>query len=113
MAHRPQQFSLVDAVGFGWQFGEDSTFWDVELKKAGGYFAYRSGSPAMAMERMLQHSTCQIFGTYCKDLIAMLKDPHAWRSFAIKLEAIKTFQICFSYFQISQIPKAHNKILTF
>uniref|UniRef100_A0A0D3BZ92 Uncharacterized protein n=1 Tax=Brassica oleracea var. oleracea TaxID=109376 RepID=A0A0D3BZ92_BRAOL len=34
-------------MGLDGQFGEDSTFWDAELKKAGGYFAYRSGSTAM------------------------------------------------------------------
>ncbi|KAL0696176.1 hypothetical protein Bca4012_063356 [Brassica carinata] len=28
-----------------------------------------------AMENMLQHSTCQSFGTDCKDLIAMIKEP--------------------------------------
>ncbi|XP_056841698.1 uncharacterized protein LOC130494888 [Raphanus sativus] len=31
-----------------------------------------------AMENMLQHSTCQNFGTDCKDLITMIKEPHAW-----------------------------------
>uniref|UniRef100_A0A0D3AYW0 RNase H type-1 domain-containing protein n=1 Tax=Brassica oleracea var. oleracea TaxID=109376 RepID=A0A0D3AYW0_BRAOL len=30
-----------------------------------------------AMKNMLQHSTCQSFGTDCKDLIAMIKEPHA------------------------------------
>ncbi|KAF3555291.1 hypothetical protein F2Q69_00012574 [Brassica cretica] len=35
-----------------------------------------------AMERMLQYSTCQSFGTDCKDLIAMINEPHAWPSFA-------------------------------
>ncbi|XP_033138739.1 uncharacterized protein LOC117129289 [Brassica rapa] len=30
-----------------------------------------------AMESMLQHSTCQSFGTDCKELIAMVKDPQA------------------------------------
>ncbi|KAF3601697.1 hypothetical protein F2Q69_00039242 [Brassica cretica] len=29
------------------------------------------------MENMLQHSTCQRFGTDCKELIAMLKEPQA------------------------------------
>ncbi|KAF3540134.1 hypothetical protein F2Q69_00024046 [Brassica cretica] len=27
---------------------------------------------------MLQHSPCQSFGTDCKELIAMIKEPHAW-----------------------------------
>ena len=30
-----------------------------------------------AMESMLQHSTCQSFGTDCKDMIAMIKNPQA------------------------------------
>ncbi|XP_048605842.1 uncharacterized protein LOC125583250 [Brassica napus] len=46
-----------------------------------------------AMENMLQHSTCQSFETDCKELIAMLKEPHAWPSFATKLEMIETLQI--------------------
>ena len=46
-----------------------------------------------AMESMLQNLTCQSFGTDCRDLMAMLKDPHAWPSFTTKLEAIKTLQI--------------------
>ena len=41
-----------------------------------------------AMENMLQYSTCQRFGTDCKELIAMIKDPHAWPSFATELERI-------------------------
>ena len=45
------------------------------------------------MESMLQHSSCQSFGTDYKDLIAMINEPHAWPSFAIELEAIKTLQI--------------------
>ena len=35
-----------------------------------------------AMESMLQHSTCQTFRMDCKDLIAMIKEPHTWPSFA-------------------------------
>nr|VDD44466.1 unnamed protein product [Brassica oleracea] len=30
-----------------------------------------------AMENMLQLSTCQTFGTLCKELIAIIKEPHA------------------------------------
>ncbi|KAG5414875.1 hypothetical protein IGI04_002442 [Brassica rapa subsp. trilocularis] len=48
-----------------------------------------------AMENMLQHSTCQSFGTDCKELIAMIKDPQAWPSYATELERIETLQICF------------------
>ncbi|KAF3551401.1 hypothetical protein DY000_02004563 [Brassica cretica] len=34
------------------------------------------------MENMLQHLKCQSFGTDCKELIAMIKESHAWPSFA-------------------------------
>ncbi|XP_048622814.1 uncharacterized protein LOC125591926 [Brassica napus] len=54
-----------------------------------------------AMENMLQHSTCQSFGTDCKDLIAMLEEPHAWPSFATELEKIETLRICFPEFSIT------------
>ena len=56
------------------------------------------------MENMLQHSTCQNFGTDYKDLIAMINVPHAWLSFATELESIETLQICFPDFKISHIP---------
>ncbi|KAF3609248.1 hypothetical protein DY000_02049052 [Brassica cretica] len=39
-----------------------------------------------AMESILQHSTCQRFETYCKDLIAMITDPQAWPNFSTELE---------------------------
>ena len=63
-----------------------------------------------AMKSMLQHSTCQSFGTDCKDLIAMIKEPHAWPNFATKLERIETLQICFPDFKIIHIPRAQNHI---
>ena len=46
-----------------------------------------------AVERMLQHSTCQSFGTDCKDLIAMIRVPHDWPNFATNLERIEILQI--------------------
>ncbi|KAF3542236.1 hypothetical protein DY000_02010435 [Brassica cretica] len=66
-----------------------------------------------AMENMLQHSTCQSFGTDCKELIAMLKEPHAWPSFATELERIETLQICFPDFNITHVPQARNQISDF
>ncbi|KAF2556216.1 hypothetical protein F2Q68_00016678 [Brassica cretica] len=39
-----------------------------------------------AMESILQHSTCQRFETYCKDLIAMITDPQAWSNSSTELE---------------------------
>ncbi|XP_048593215.1 uncharacterized protein LOC106393995 [Brassica napus] len=66
-----------------------------------------------AMENMLQHSTCQSFGTDCKELIAMVKDPQAWPSFATELERIETLQICFPDFNITYVPRAHNQTADF
>ena len=64
-----------------------------------------------AMENMLQHSTCQSFRTYCKELIAMIKEPRAWPSFATELERIETLQICFPDFKITYVPRTQNQIL--
>ncbi|KAG5399548.1 hypothetical protein IGI04_014155 [Brassica rapa subsp. trilocularis] len=66
-----------------------------------------------AMENMLQHSTYQSFRTDCKDLIAMLKEPHAWPSFATELERIETLQICFPDFSIIHVPRARNQTSDF
>uniref|UniRef100_A0A0D3A8Q7 RNase H type-1 domain-containing protein n=1 Tax=Brassica oleracea var. oleracea TaxID=109376 RepID=A0A0D3A8Q7_BRAOL len=66
-----------------------------------------------AMESMLQHSTCQRFETDCKDFIAMIKEPHAWLSFATELKNIETLKICFPDFKIIHIPRAQNSISDF
>ena len=63
-----------------------------------------------AMENILQHSTCQSFVTDCKELIAMIKKPHAWPSLATELESIETLQICFPYFKFTYIPRSQNQI---
>ena len=62
-----------------------------------------------AMENMLQHSTCQNFETYYKELIAIVKDPQAWPSFATELEIIESLHICFPDFNIIHVPWAHNQ----
>ncbi|KAF2556207.1 hypothetical protein F2Q68_00014902 [Brassica cretica] len=66
-----------------------------------------------AMENMLQLSTCQSFGTDCKELFAMIKDPHAWPSFATELERIETLQICFPDFNIIYVPRERNQTSDF
>ncbi|XP_048620311.1 uncharacterized protein LOC106408459 [Brassica napus] len=66
-----------------------------------------------AMESMLQYSNCQSFGTDCKELIAMVKDPQAWPSFSTELERIETLQICFPAFKISHVPRTHNRTADF
>ena len=65
------------------------------------------------MENMLKHLTCQSFGTDCKELIAMIKEPHAWPSFAMELERIETLQICFPDFNIIYVPRACNQTSDF
>ncbi|KAG5378490.1 hypothetical protein IGI04_026332 [Brassica rapa subsp. trilocularis] len=42
------------------------------------------------MENLLQHSPCKSFGTDCRELIAMIKKPKEWPSFATELEKIET-----------------------
>ena len=66
-----------------------------------------------AMESMLQHSTYESFGTGCKNLITIIKDPHALPNFSIELERIEILQICFSDFKIVHIPRAQNQISDF
>ena len=63
-----------------------------------------------AMESMLQHSTCQRFGTDCKVLIAMIKEPQAWPNFSTELEVIQIIQICYPDFKISYVPRTQNEI---
>ena len=95
-------------VGFGWITLERFNLWDAKLKKAREYFTLILHSLVEAlrlvMESMLQHLSCQSFETDCKDLIAKLKEPQDWPSFAIWLKAIKTLQICFPDFKIYHIP---------
>ncbi|XP_013608067.1 PREDICTED: uncharacterized protein LOC106314793 [Brassica oleracea var. oleracea] len=59
-----------------------------------------------ALRWAMENSTCQSFGTDCKELIAMVKDPQAWPSFATELERIETLQICFPDFNITYVPRA-------
>ncbi|CAG7901244.1 unnamed protein product [Brassica rapa] len=66
-----------------------------------------------AMENMLQHSPCQSFGTDCKELITMIKEPQEWPSFATELEKIETLQICFPDFKIIHVPRAQNQSFDF
>ncbi|XP_048613351.1 uncharacterized protein LOC125587199 [Brassica napus] len=61
-----------------------------------------------AMECMLQVSTCQSFGTDCKELIAMTKDPGAWPSFSTELEEFMKLKARFSEFSIVFVPRQEN-----
>ncbi|KAF3535870.1 hypothetical protein F2Q69_00022268 [Brassica cretica] len=75
-----------------------------ELKTARDYFTFRSGSNAMRVCYNTHH--VRALEQTCKDLIVMIRDPHAWPSFATELKAIKTMEICFPNFKISHIPRA-------
>ena len=79
-----------------------------ELKTARDYFTFRSGSNAMRVCYNTHH--VRALEQTCKDLIVMIRDPHAWPSFATELKAIKTMEICFPNFKISHIPRAQNRI---
>ena len=60
------------------------------------------------MECMLQVSTCQSFGTNCKDLIAMIKDSGAWPSFSTELEEFMKMRARFTEFSIGFVPRQEN-----
>ena len=61
-----------------------------------------------AMECMLQLSTCQTFGTDCKDLISMIQDPVAWPNFSTELDELQKLKNRFSDFSIVFIPRSEN-----
>ena len=63
-----------------------------------------------AMESMIQYSTCQRFGTDCKNPIAMIQEPEAWPNFSTELEIIQTLRLCFTDFKISYLPRTQNEI---
>ena len=66
-----------------------------------------------AIESIIQHSTCQSFGTDCKDLITMIKDPQAWPNFSTELEVIQIILMCYSDFKITYVPRMQNEIADF
>ena len=79
--------STTEFSGCGWVWKD--SFEKVQLLGTRNYIrresALHSEIEALrwAMENMLQHSTYQSFWTDCKELIAMIKESHAWPSFAI------------------------------
>lgn len=82
----------------------------MKLKKARNCFTFESGSTAMGNEENATTFILSELWTYCKDLIAMIKEPLAWSSFATELEAIKTLKIYFTDFEIYHILRAQNGI---
>ena len=70
MAHGPLQLNSVVVDGFA------------KLRLCEAVLHTELEALRWAMECMLQHSNCQNFGTECKDMIAMPKEPQAWPNFA-------------------------------
>ena len=91
--------------------GEDTTHGIKELAEEGDIVTLRTGSATVGNGSMIQHSTCQRFGTDCKDLIVMLEQPQDWPNFSTELEIIQTLRLCFSDFKISYFPRMQNEIV--
>ena len=100
-------------MGIDGQCCELSTYGDKKIPRRESALHSEVEALRWAMENMLQHSTCQRFGTDCKELIAMIKDPQAWPNFATELERIETLQICFPDFKITHVPRARNQTSDF
>ena len=60
------------------------------------------------IECMLQATTCQFFGTDCKDLISMIKDLGTWVNFSTELEEFIKLKIRFTEFSIVFLPRPEN-----
>ena len=60
-----------------------------------------------AVEGMLYHSTCQSFGTDCKDLISMIQDPKAWPNFSTEPKELFKLKDWFTEFSIVFFPRSH------
>jgi len=106
--------TLVDVDGFGWTVVGTFNLWGPEISLDVNQPTFGSRSTVVGNgEYMLQHSTCQSFGTDWKELIAMIKEPHAWPSFVTELERIETLQICFSDFNIIHVTRARNQFSDF
>lgn len=65
------------------------------------------------MDSMLQHSTCQHFGTDCKDLIPMINESQAWPTLLTDLNEIQKLKRRFNDFRISYILREHNETAHF
>ncbi|KAL0787406.1 hypothetical protein Bca101_003652 [Brassica carinata] len=61
------------------------------------------------MEIMSQHTSCQSFGTDCKDIISMIKEPSAWPTFSTELVEFEAIKGRCHDFKIFHVLRAHNK----
>ncbi|KAG5410634.1 hypothetical protein IGI04_006953 [Brassica rapa subsp. trilocularis] len=85
------------------RLGEGSTYGDTKFIRRESALDYEVEALRWAMESMVHYSTCQSFRTDCKDMIAIIKEPHAWPKFATELKRIVTLKICFPDFKITHI----------
>ena len=61
---------------------------------------------------MFNHSTCQVFGTDCKDLIAMTTKLQTWPNFSTEWKGIGVIQKRKPFhFKILYIPRSRNAIV--
>ena len=61
------------------------------------------------MEIMSQHTSCQTFGTDCKDVISMIKDPSAWPTYSTELTELEAIKGRYKEFKIIHVPRNKNK----
>ncbi|KAF3540879.1 hypothetical protein F2Q69_00019393 [Brassica cretica] len=72
-------YSTIRGSGWVWNdsMGKIQLMGTRNLRRRESALHSELGALRWAMESMFQHSNCQSFGTDCKDLIAMIKDPQA------------------------------------
>ena len=63
-----------------------------------------AGGPLMSDGMMLQLSTCQTFGTDCKDLVSIIQDLEEWPNFSMELKELMKLESRFTDFSIVFIP---------
>lgn len=73
-----------------------------DSKKISFIFIYRVGNAYLDYEKyMFQYSTCQHLRIYCKDLILVIQNLTARRSFSIDLKELATINERFQNFNLS------------
>ncbi|XP_024006411.1 uncharacterized protein LOC112082928 [Eutrema salsugineum] len=101
------------SVGLGWYLFKECTI----DKVMGAQKVRRSLTPLhaemeafiCAMHCMLKNQkTAVAFATDCSELVKMVSTPEEWPAFTLHLEEIGKMHDRFSYFSISQIPRAKN-----
>lgn len=65
------------------------------------------------MDIMLYYSTCQHFGTYCKDLMEMIKKSQASQTFSTELKEMQELKRRFHDFRLYYISREKLRPLIF